>query len=472
MEIYKFDSIPLTNIFLTGNCFGKLRPLVRALKNNLAIKEEDNEAPNPKKVEIMEKMKEYQLRCVLGRRGRHESELGASMSSLLTSSSLISENKYRERSGKYSNSLIIFTGNCGIGCDDRDYNEVFAKLNKILEYNNTFVLFMRGNDDNPSLFDGKALNLSNIKAIPDYSVIEVGGRNILCIGGGISINRLWKKEHEKKLNEFSGDIKRTLYWENETPRFDEDAIKEVAKNVSNLHCVVSHSAPSFVVPEEKLIDDVWSDVDKTLIEDARSVRTTYDKIFFALQENNIKPVYWAYGHFANSFYIEKRSDIVFRSLPDGFTPMNMDFDLRQFLASETKTKSPRKKKRRSANDLLTDELLIAEPAVAIHEPVPIEAVADDQWGDPEIPAINNTRVVDELQDRISEIIRNGQQRGNEAIMEDANNMEVGVNNEDNNVFTVRYPIYFNPSDLVDGFTTTNIPLEHINTADETNQVIE
>jgi hypothetical protein len=381
MEIYKINTISLSKVLLVGNCHGKFRPLVKMLKENLAIKEEDRETPNPKKAEIIEKVKEHQLRCVLGRRGRHESELGASMSSLLTSSSLISENKYREKSGNFSNSLIIFTGNCGIGCDDMDYNEYFTKLNKILEYNNTFVMFIRGNDDNPSYFDGKSLNLSNIKAIPDYSIIEVGGKNMLCIGGGLSINRLWKKDHEKKLNSLPGNIKKTLYWENEVPVFDADVIKEIAKNITELYCVVSHSAPSFVAPDKELLDDTWSDVDKALINDTRATRITYDRIFFSLQENGIKPNYWAYGHFTDASYIEKKFDVIFRALPDGSTPLiTMQSDIMHFMVFEKKTEKRKRrkdvgiKKIEDNDDIFVSELMFntdAEPGELRADRVPL-----------------------------------------------------------------------------------------------------
>lgn len=338
MEIYKINTISLSKVLLVGNCHGKFRPLVKMLKENLAIKEEDKETPNPKKTEIIEKVKEHQLRSIS--RGVVPEHYGVPSALLKSPFSF----KYREKSGNFSNSLIIFTGNCGIGCDDMDYNEYFTKLNKILEYNNTFVMFIRGNDDNPSYFDGKSLNLSNIKAIPDYSIIEVDGKNMLCIGGGLSINRLWKKDHEKKLNSLNGNIKKTLYWENEVPVFDADAIKEIAKNITELYCVVSHSAPSFVVPDKELFDDTWSDIDKALINDARATRITYDRIFFSLQENGIKPNYWAYGHFTDVFYIEKKYDVIFRGLPDGSAPLTMQSDIMRFMVFEKKTEKRKRRK--------------------------------------------------------------------------------------------------------------------------------
>lgn len=448
MEIYKINTISLNKVFLVGNCHGKFRPLVKMLKENLAIKEEDRETPNPKKAEIIEKAKGHRLRSIS--RGAIPEPYGIP-------SALLKTSKYRDKSGDYSNSLIIFTGNCGIGCDDMDYNEYFAKLNKILEYNNTFVMFIRGNDDNPSYFDGKSLNLSNIKAIPDYSIIEVGGKNILCVGGGLSVNRLWKKDHEKKLNSLPGNIKKTLYWENEVPVFDADAIKEIAKNVTELYCVVSHGAPSFVVPDKELVDDTWSDIDKTLIDDARATRITYDRIFFSLQENNLKPTYWAYGHFTDTVYAEKRSDIIFRALPDGLAPLNMQSDIMHFTLSEKKTEKKKRrkdvglKKIEDNDDIFVDELLFntdAEPAVLRADRAPLHYVDFENAGM-----------------EVMEVPDGGRMTSEE--VENAINRIIG--NYTNNAYTFTNGNY--------GTITTTLTADGamntaISTADGTNQVIE
>lgn len=100
----------------------------------------------------------------------------------------------------YTNKLIISTGSAQLGRYEPEYyDKVFRDLNGFLEEQRIKLLLVRGGDDDPSYYDGR-VDYSNIKAIPDYSMVTVNTtyskcgsiefcddqRKILCIGGGRS----------------------------------------------------------------------------------------------------------------------------------------------------------------------------------------------------------------------------------------------------------------------------------------------
>ena len=101
---------------------------------------------------------------------------------------------------KITDSVIIFAGDIGLGFEKTEhYKQIFPKLNKVMKMQGNVLLFVRGNHDDPSYFQEEKINYSNIKSIPDYSVInfyqdwddemkESPKFSILCVGGGISID--------------------------------------------------------------------------------------------------------------------------------------------------------------------------------------------------------------------------------------------------------------------------------------------
>jgi len=353
MRTYKFENIK--NNYVVGDCHGDIKTLLNSIKMGLSVKPDDEEPLHPMEIERLARKAAMESR----RRGlvREDGGHGMRLEGLrafnqnerfepeLTSRQRTigkALNKYKKELAIYSNTLFIITGDSGIGCNEQKYyDELFAKYNKVLEYNNSFVVFIRGNHDDPTYFDGERINLSNIKAIPDYSVIQIGNRNILCVGGAISIDRMWRMKQQDRINAFGAPNKKHLYWKNEAPVFDKEAICEIAKEMK-INCVVSHSAPSFINQDvnDDAIDN-WIKDDVTLSDDIKEERNTMDRVFECLRDNNTKPAYWAYSHF-DYLSIEKRSDTIFRGLGDGFSPVSIDFDFIQFQQMEENKKKKTK----------------------------------------------------------------------------------------------------------------------------------
>lgn len=65
---------------------------------------------------------------------------------------------------------------------------------------NNWIVFVRGNHDNPAYFDGAMFNAKRFIAVPDYSILQACNHTILCVGGAISIDRIYRKINGKKEN--------------------------------------------------------------------------------------------------------------------------------------------------------------------------------------------------------------------------------------------------------------------------------
>lgn len=104
------------------------------------------------------------------------------------------------------NTLLIVAGDCGFGFERKSYYEEVVRHNrKRLSDGNNWVVFVRGNHDNPDFFDGKTINHKRFVAVPDYSIIQAAGFTILCVGGATSIDsqhriKAWQQKRARRDN--------------------------------------------------------------------------------------------------------------------------------------------------------------------------------------------------------------------------------------------------------------------------------
>lgn len=188
----------------------------------------------------------------------------------------------------FNDSLIIVCGNCGIGIKSKEYfDEKFNILNESLIENNCHILFIRGNNDCPELFNENRIDFSNVKTIPDYSLVQLKNFNCLCIGGNISIDREWKIIQEKRINKKS-------YWDNEATVLNEHIIEEMSKEF-NISCVFTSSCPSFIYPGTNYYyNNVWVKNNPKILDALKEEKSTMDKIYNALLNCDNKPFVWCY----------------------------------------------------------------------------------------------------------------------------------------------------------------------------------
>ena len=83
-----------------------------------------------------------------------------------------------------TDTLLIVAGDCGFGFEKKEYYEQIVRRNaKRMNQANNWIVFVRGNHDNPAYFDGAMLNFKRFVAVPDYSILQVCNHTILCVGG-------------------------------------------------------------------------------------------------------------------------------------------------------------------------------------------------------------------------------------------------------------------------------------------------
>ena len=192
---------------------------------------------------------------------------------------------------------IIQVGDFGIGftSDENDRNAM-TDLNVFLMERNITMYAIRGNHDNPKCFDG-SWKWSNLHLVPDYTVLNLDGKNILLIGGAISIDRQPRIVENRAAAKYGS--RRRYYWSDEKVVFNEEFIK----NIRGIDILVTHTAPDFCLPSNKFgfgsLVDEFAEGDKTLKVELTEEREILADICDLLNENNRIEKHY-YGHFHTS----------------------------------------------------------------------------------------------------------------------------------------------------------------------------
>ena len=298
MNIYDFKK--LEKCYVCGNIDKNMDRFIQTITSNLSNYEKKE---HPKEIERQERVKNRanNVEMVEGprllRRNRVEIDWSKPMKKALRFPT----------DSTYNDSVIIVSGNCGIGSKSmKYYNEVFENLNKVLSANNCFILFLRGNNDDPSFFNELKIDYSNVKAIPDYSIVTLKLFNCLCIGGSVSLDKEWKLSQEEQFG-------KKLYWEGESPFFDEKTLDEILKKYQ-IGCVITSTSPSFTFPGTNAFNkSKWIKDNASIKATFSSERKILDKIYEKIVDGESKPYVWIYGRFKQANY-SKVNDIIFDSL--------------------------------------------------------------------------------------------------------------------------------------------------------------
>lgn len=182
--------------------------------------------------------------------------------------------------------LIIVAGDCGFGFNRTSFyiSLYIRKLRRRLKMRNNYIVFIRGNHDNPECFTGRKFQWKHFRTVPDYSVITACGHNILCVGGAVSIDRDSRTEGKD-------------WWMNEGPALRPDLMAEIASNGMRIDTVVTHTAPSFcecVTPPSYIKN-------AELLADLRHERDVMDGVLANLHHDGHPLKNWYYGHFHSSW---------------------------------------------------------------------------------------------------------------------------------------------------------------------------
>lgn len=206
-----------------------------------------------------------------------------------------------------TDTLIIVAGDCGFGFHRPGYYEdLYTKLCNRLSKSNNWIVFVRGNHDNPAYFDGKQVNYKRWKAVPDYSILKVCGHTILCVGGAISVDRNWRKREMYGMTVVIEDDRRlevAYYWPDEKPVYNGAKLEAIDK-VCAVDVVVTHTAPPFCEKISRQDIQSWLTEDKKLKEDIEDERKVMGTIYAYLYVHSHPLEYWYYGHFHQSWHSE------------------------------------------------------------------------------------------------------------------------------------------------------------------------
>lgn len=348
MKTYDFSSIE--KIYVVGDVQGEFDTLMSSLNRGFMEKMSDDDI-HPKEAERRKKEEERRQLQMEERMRNQEIRMNRQIQLpplAMPQGSFTIKADYASIKPKalsfYSDAIIISTGNNRIGFNsDAYYEKVFGKMNEILAKNNTTILFIRGNNDDPSFFREEKINFTNVKTIPDYSIIKTKHGNVLCVGGGLSIDRVWRKKQQDRLSSISSDKKKILYWKDEMPIFDDDKMKELSESGIKISGVVSHVAPTFAFPDIADSLDDWCTKDADLARDIENERLVMDKIYDALRSMGNRPSFWYYGHYKVDNR-EHRANILFGAMPP--LVLSQPFsDLQQYLVRKEMKKGGKKKAR-------------------------------------------------------------------------------------------------------------------------------
>lgn len=282
MKTYHFENV--NNCLIYGSIGGMIDKLINDIIEHLPNKEGYSKEKHPKEIEREERMRQNEQ---LRQFAPQFIQPRLIQPRPVTNGSL----KRKKCSNSIENCAIFVNGNSGLGTKDLKYHiDKFEALNKLLEKNNSHLLFIRGYLDDPQIFDSEAISLSNIKTIPDYSLVMLKCFNCLCIGGSISLDREWRKKQSALLG-------KNLYWENEGFVYKEDELDEILDKY-DIACVITNTCPSFSFPGTNVFNNTkWKGNDPTLLDDILSERKLMDKVYNKFVDKNKKPYVWAYSFF-------------------------------------------------------------------------------------------------------------------------------------------------------------------------------
>ena len=206
--------------------------------------------------------------------------------------------------------VVIVAGDCGFGFEQKGYyDHIVKRNNKRMNDANNWIVFIRGNHDNPAYFDGRTFMHKRFMAIPDYSVVRANHHTVLCIGGAVSVDRIFRMaswqnhleelHHSRQNSEDHEILAPNCYWKNESPTYLEDILETILLE-NSIDIVVTHTAPFFCELQSKSGLQLWTKVDSRLLSDIQKERATIDAIYEALKGQPV--THWCYGHFHQSWH--------------------------------------------------------------------------------------------------------------------------------------------------------------------------
>jgi predicted phosphodiesterase len=197
---------------------------------------------------------------------------------------------------------IIQVGDFGVGFNT--FKKEYRSLKMVqdqLEKRNIHLWAIRGNHDYKPYFDNDPFGFTNIHLVADYTVLNLADKNILCIGGAVSVDRLWRKTKKQKNGDFNNTLGVESWWPDEVFELDKERLGEMR----NINIVVTHTCPHFCPPDNTyslgpFVESIIKETkDYELRNDLLIERKAMTDVFTILKMNN-DIEYNYHGHFHKS----------------------------------------------------------------------------------------------------------------------------------------------------------------------------
>lgn len=193
-------------------------------------------------------------------------------------------------------SNLIQVGDFGIGFGDMVTR--CQRLNEVLAAKNNHVYVVRGNHDMPIWFSGADVynRFSHIHFVKDNTILELNDKKILCIGGGVSIDRVDRVEGKG-------------WWKDEILKFDESLPGILASN--DVDVVVTHVFDTGrISPLKEELVAYYAGKDPYLRHDLTKERGVFQQIDIEVKAaaKDTKVRNWFFGHFHQVFRLSDVED--------------------------------------------------------------------------------------------------------------------------------------------------------------------
>ncbi|MBC9934861.1 metallophosphoesterase [Chitinophaga qingshengii] len=202
---------------------------------------------------------------------------------------------------KLEDTAFIQVGDWGLGFQPvADDLKTLSQIDTFMRDRGNQLYIIRGNHDNKWFWDNShSFNLSNVKLVKDYTVLEINRQRVLFVGGGISIDRI---------NRTTGKS----YWPDEVVAYDETLLTYACQD--GIDIVVSHIAPQEAWPyaynplvEHFIVKEMAAGRD--LLAELENERQLMSNIYHQAAAAGCKT--WYYGHYHES-HTEEKDGITFR----------------------------------------------------------------------------------------------------------------------------------------------------------------
>lgn len=190
--------------------------------------------------------------------------------------------------------ILIHVGDVGIGF--KNWEEGARLLAGACEATGKNVFLQRGNHDDPKPFWDN-LQIGRVTLLDDCSLIDFlhkgEKQRILTVGGGVSIDRVWRRQQERK-----NGVK--IYWPDEVFSLEKLPETLVLNGEEQIHHIITHTGKAewCGLSMKNGVLDGWAKHDGLLLGDIAEERRLLSKLLFDVTDACPEPPRtWTFGHF-------------------------------------------------------------------------------------------------------------------------------------------------------------------------------